>query len=312
MNFPRSVYPGTLLAIWASALLKPKPAEAWDVAARRKKNDADMKTAGKGPTRDVSARDFSLPGAAGDLPARLYSKAGSQNTACVLYFHGGGWVVGGLDANDSIARGICRASGAAVLSVAYRMAPEYPFPAAPEDAFNAYRWALAKARAQGWDEKRIFAAGDSAGGTLAAVLCLMARDRGIPQPRGQILYYPVTDISRTDTESYRRYASGYLLAKADMDWFIGLYCPVEKRKDPYASPLLASDLSGLAPALVLTAERDVLRDEGEAFAKRLSEAGVSVTHRLVPGVTHAFASLSKFTPVASERAFRDTARFISG
>jgi acetyl esterase len=310
MNFPKGVYPGTLLAIGASALLKPKPGEAWDVAARRKKNDADMKTAGKGPTRDVSSIDLIVSGAAGNLPARLYSKSGGRNRACVLYFHGGGWVLGGLDANDSIARGMCRASGAAVLSIAYRMAPEHPFPAAPEDAFSAYLWALAQAGARGWDEKRIFAAGDSAGGTLAAVLCLMARDRLIPQPKGQILFYPVTDISRTDTESYRRYASGYLLSKADMDWFIGLYCPERERTDPYASPLLAQDLSGLAPALAFTAERDVLRDEGEAYAKRLSEAGVPAILRRVRGVTHAFASLSRFAPVASWRAFEETARFI--
>ncbi len=248
--------PGTALVILVSAFLKARPEDAWDVAARRKKNDADMAIAGPGPIKDVVTEGLSIPGAAGQMPARLYRRTGGASDALIIYYHGGGWVIGGLDANDSVARGLCRHGGATVLSVAYRLAPESPFPAAVDDATSAYSWVLEHGPARGWNPSRVFVSGDSAGANLAAVLCLIAREKQMPQPRGQILLYPVTDVSRMDTDSYRRFGEGYLLTKADMEWFAGLYCPAGQRKDHHVSPLLAGDLSGLAPALVVTAEFD--------------------------------------------------------
>ena len=311
MPSPRGcLSPGSAVAIFASSFLKPRPEEAWDVEARRRKNDADMAITGGGRKKDVSALDFSIPSAAGELGLRLYRKPGRSNDALIVYYHGGGWVIGGLEANDSIARGLCHFSGAAVLSVAYRLAPEAPFPAAVEDATRAYEWVLENAVERGWNASRVFVSGDSAGANLAAVVCLVAKDKGLAQPRGQILFYPVADIGRMDTFSYDSYREGYLLTKADMEWFADLYCPPARRGDYRVSPLLAADFTGLAPALVVTAEFDVLRDEGEAYAARLAEAGVPVERLRARGVTHAFVSMARFNPVAARRAFLAAAEFV--
>jgi acetyl esterase len=232
---------------------------------------------------------LTLPGAAGPLAARLYVPEGAAR-GLLVYYHGGGWVVGDLDTHEAPCRFLARESGLAVLSVAYRLAPEDRFPAAVDDALAAFRWASGEATRLGSPPGRVAVAGDSAGGNLAAVVALLATREGGTRPRAQLLIYPVTDLS-TKHPSYRLFADGFFLTERDMDWYRAQYLPdVADARDPRASPLLASDLRGLPPAIVLTAGFDVLRDEGEAYARRLAEAGVPVTHRRVPGQIHGFGN----------------------
>jgi acetyl esterase len=242
-----------------------------------------------------------IPGPAGQIGARLYvpPAAGTQNPLPLLvYFHGGGWVIGGLETHDDPCRFLATHAGAALLAVDYRLAPEHPFPAAAEDAEAAYRWAAANAERLGVDPSRIAVGGDSAGANLAAALCLTARDAGAPLPAMQLLIYPVTDAAG-GAPSRRTFGEGFLLTSNDMDWFEERYLPEDSdRGDPRVSVLQAPDLSGLPPAYVATAGFDPLRDEGEAFAARLREAGAPVALRRHPGLVHTFANLTAICPTA--------------
>jgi acetyl esterase len=235
--------------------------------------------------------DRELPGPAGPIPARLYRPAGNGPLPLLVYFHGGGWVLGGLASHDNVCRSLANGAGCAVLAIDYRLAPEHRFPAAVDDCYAATVWAAANAEALGCDPKRIAVGGDSAGGNLAAVISQIAHDRGTPGLRFQLLAYPATDAAY-DTASYRENATGYLLELEDMHWFYDHYLDaVADRSDPRASPLRARDLRGLPPALVITAEFDPLRDEGEAYAGRLREAGVPVTLHRYDGMIHGFFSM---------------------
>lgn len=270
-------------------------------------------------------QDRTIPGPGGPLPIRLYwpqppptatshpgvtaerppsaptdSGEAAERLAVVVFFHGGGFVLCGLDSHDRLCRALTAGSGAIVVSVDYRLAPEHPFPAAVEDARAAVAWASRNAAALGGDPARLAVAGDSAGGALAASTCLHARDRGGPDVAFQLLIYPVTDAAQ-DTASYRDHAEGGFLTAAHMKWFWEQYLSdPAQAADPDASPLRADDLSGLPPACVLTAECDPLRDEGEAYAARLAEAGVPVESRRFEGAFHGFASLDHVLPVAAE------------
>jgi len=243
------------------------------------------------PVADVVDRE--IPGPAGPVPVRIYTPEGEEPRPAVVFFHGGGWVIGNLDTHDGTARKLANAAGAVVVSVDYRLAPEHPYPAAAEDCYAATCWTAEHGAAElGMAPGQLAVAGDSAGGNLAAVVSLMARDRGGPAPGFQLLVYPVTDPD-FERPSYRENAEGYLLTRDVMEWFWDQYVPdAARRHDPYAAPLRAPDLSGLPPALVVTAEYDPLRDEGEAYARRLEEAGVRVRCRRYPGMIHGFLSFS--------------------
>jgi acetyl esterase len=233
-----------------------------------------------------------VPGPRGDIPVRVYTPQGRAPFPVLVYLHGGGWVIGSLDTHDPLCRYLANAAGCVVVSVDYRLAPEHPYPAAPEDAYAATRWVAANAEAVGGDPSRLAVGGDSAGGNLSAVVALMARDRGGPRLVFQLLVYPVTDAPSSDHASYRENAEGYLLTRAAMDWFWDHYCAERAdRADPYLCPLCAKDVSRLPPALVITAEFDPLRDEGEAYAARLREAGGRVELRRYPGMIHGFFSM---------------------
>jgi acetyl esterase len=211
----------------------------------------------------------------------------------LVYFHGGGWVICNLDTHDSLCRSLANAASCVVASVDYRLAPEHPFPAAPDDAYAATQWIADNASQITGDPTRIAVGGDSAGGNLAAVVSLMARDKGGPSLQYQVLIYPVVDLSSFDTNSYREHGEGYILTRDSMEFYRSHYVKnVEDATHTYASPLLAEDLHGLPPALVLTAEVDVLTDEAEAYAHRLKEAGVPVTYRCYRGMIHPFLSLA--------------------
>ncbi|HWP66844.1 MAG TPA: alpha/beta hydrolase [Candidatus Limnocylindria bacterium] len=243
------------------------------------------------PTTLPVVRDLSLPGTAGTIPARLYRPVEGGTLPLLVYFHGGGWVIGSLDTHDDVCRDLAKAAGCAVLSVAYRLAPEHRFPAAAEDCYAATRWAAANGAALGIDPARLAVGGDSAGGNLAAVTALMARDQHGPALRFQLLIYPVT-CGRMDSPSIHENADGYLLTRDAMVWFWDHYAPAKAdRERPYAAPLRAADLHGLPPALVITAEFDPLRDEGEAYARRLEAAGVPTTLRRYDGQIHGFFTM---------------------
>jgi acetyl esterase len=248
-----------------------------------------------GEAEPVAAVDNrAIPGPAGEIPIRLYrpESAGAGAAPCLVWLHGGGFVIGSIDTSDGTCRALANRTGAVVVSVDYRLAPEDPFPAGPEDAYTAVTWIAANGTDLGIDPSRIAVGGDSAGGNLTAVVALMARDRGGPDLRFQLLVYPVTDHS-FETRSYLENADGYLLTRDAMIWFWDHYIadPVG-RDDPYASPLRAGDVSGLPPAFVITAEYDPLRDEGEAYADKLRAAGVPVTLTRYDGMIHGFFGMS--------------------
>ena len=233
-----------------------------------------------------------LPGPAGPLSARLYAPAPTADMQpLIVYFHGGGHVLGDLETHDQPCRFLAREVPALVLSVEYRLAPEHPFPAAVNDAHAAFRWARDNAQRLGADPDRVAVAGDSAGANLAAVVCQLARAEGGPSPSFQALIYPVIDLS-SRRRSHELFGTGFFLTDEEMGWFTDHYLSsAADRDDPRASPILAEDLSGLPPAHVVTAGFDPLRDEGEAYAERLREAGVPVTLRRESDLVHGFINV---------------------
>ena len=235
--------------------------------------------------------DIRIPGPGGDIPARVYTPEGQAPFPALVYFHGGGWVVCDLDTHDKVCRSIARAAAAVVIAVDYRLGPEHKFPAAVEDAHAATKWVAANASRFGIDPDRIAVGGDSAGGNLSAVVSLRSRAAGPPLAL-QVLVYPVTNLASFGTPSYQEFAEGYHLSRSEMEWFRDCYLArAADAQSPDASPLLAGDLAGVPPALVITAECDVLRDEGEAYAERLREAGIPVTCTRYDGMIHPFFSM---------------------
>jgi acetyl esterase len=234
--------------------------------------------------------DRTIPGPNGEVPIRIYTPAGDVPFPALVFYHGGGWVVGSVPLSDHTCRAFANAAGCVVVSVEYRLAPEHPFPAPLEDCYAATKWTVEHAREIGVDPERVAVGGISAGGNLAAAVAIAARDRGGPPIAFQLLVVPVTD-SRLGQASHQENGAGYGLTIEGMRWYWDLYTPNEAdRTNPLAAPLLADDLSGLPPAMVLTAEYDPLRDEGEEYAARLREAGVPVESKRYAGMTHGFLS----------------------
>ncbi len=232
--------------------------------------------------------DRTIPGPAGDIPVRIYSPAGAGPLPVMVFFHGGGWVIGDLETHDRLCRALANAAASVVISVDYRLAPEHRYPAAVEDAYAATLWALANVAELSGGVARVYVGGDSAGGNLAAAVALLARNSRVAGIAYQVLLYPITDRS-FDSPSYRDKADGYLLSRDDMMWFWENYLAREEDGlDVYASPLRAFDLSRMPPALVVTAEYDPLCDEGEAYARRLREAGNRVRQIRYDGMIHGF------------------------
>jgi acetyl esterase len=288
-------------------MLDPKVRELLDLAAdappigtvpvevMRAEAPAQMATyfqMGLVSTPVAAVRERAVPGPAGDIRVRVYTPEGRGPFPVLVFFHGGGWVLGSLDTHDPFCRAFCTGAECVVVSVGYRLAPEHPFPAASDDALAATRWVTAHAAELGGDPARIVVAGDSAGGNLSTVTTLRIRDEGGPALRGQLLIYPAVGYHTPPTPSYIENAEGYGLTRESALWFYEQYLPGgSQAAHPHAAPLLAPDLRGLPPALVITAEYDVLRDEGELYVERLRAAGVRARLSRYDGVNHRFAEL---------------------
>jgi acetyl esterase len=249
----------------------------------------------------AEVREHAAPGPGGPIPLRAYRGATTltgEALPVMIYYHGGGWVVGDLDSHDWTCRMIANAGDCAVVSVDYRLAPEHPFPAAFDDALAAVKWVAANAAMLGIDPGRISVGGDSAGGNLAAAVAIALRDEGTIALKSQVLTYPIVDLTAAYDE---RFAQGVALTSGGMRYYIDLYTPEPaQRRDWRASPMFASSLKGLPPALVLVAGFDPLCAEGEAYAVRLAQEGVATTVRRYPGQMHGFASRAKLLPKAYE------------
>jgi acetyl esterase len=258
------------------------------------------------PIELPQVQDLNLPGPAGALPVRVYhpTKTG-QRLPLTVFFHGSGFCALDLDTHDEICRRLALGSGSVVASVDYRLAPEHPFPAAPDDCLAATRALAGMAEHLGVDASALSLAGDSAGACLAAVTALRLRDEGGPPVQALVMWYPVTDHPSAQWPSYERYASGYGLSAQGMRWFWSHYVTdVAQAAHPHASPLRAPDLSGLPATWIMVAEYDVLRDEGRAFADRLQQSGVAVDWQCADGLNHGFLKHAARLPQAGDAMAR--------
>jgi acetyl esterase len=281
------------------------PLERQSVAEARAYHVQDAAALNGEPVPVAAVADRGIPGPAGELPVRVYTPEGEAPFPIVVFFHGGGWVVGTLDTYDPLCRALAAATPAVVVSVDYRLAPEHRCPAAAEDAYAATLWASRNAAELGGAQHRLAVAGESAGGNLAGVVALAARDRGGPAVAFQLLVYPVLDAAG-DTPSWREYAEGHHLTAAGMRWYWDHYLGGADGLAADASPLRAAFFGGLPPALVVGAEHDILRDEGEAYAARLAAAGGTARAIRVPGMIHGFFRWRAVTP-AADAALQESA-----
>ena len=245
------------------------------------------------PEEVHSVENRTIPGPAGEIPVRIYAPEGAGPFPVLVFFHGGGWTIGTLNGYDGVCRALTNSAQCIVVSVDYRLAPEHKFPAAVEDAYAATEWVAQNAASFSGDPERIAVGGDSAGGNLSAVVSQMARDKGGPKLVYQLLIYPATDYFIPGTASMHENADGYFLTRDSIVWFWNHYSNSEEdAHNPMMAPIYAKDFHNLPPALVITAEYDPLRDEGEMYAAKLQEAGVPVTSTRYNGMIHGFFTMA--------------------
>jgi acetyl esterase/lipase len=284
-----TLHPQVEAVLQAMADAKLRPIEEMTPAEARAQTEATARSRKAEPLPVARIEERTIPGPGGDIRLRLYWPDATGPVPAIAYYHGGGHVIGSLDTHDLIARNLCAGAAALVASVDYRMGPEHRFPAAVEDSFAGLEWLAANATSLGADPNRLGVHGDSAGANLAAVMALMARDKDRPALRLQSLVYPIADYGLVG-DSYDKYATGCgILTKAAMQWFRDHYLRrPEDARDWRASPIKAASLAGVAPAIVVTAECDVLHDDGVRYAEALRRAGVAVEYREYAGMIHAF------------------------
>jgi acetyl esterase len=287
-----TLHPQIVQVLDAMAKAELRPIEEMTPTEARAQMEATARARKAEPLPVAKVEERMIPGPAGDIPVRLYYPNAAAPVPAIVYYHGGGHVIGSLDTHDFIARNLCAGVDALVASVDYRMGPEHKFPAAVDDCFAALQWVHENAASLGADPSRIGVHGDSAGANLAAVAALMARDKGGPQLRLQSLVYPVGDYTLSGA-SYEKYAQGYgALTRDAMAWFGRHYlCSAADAEDWRASPIKATSHKGVAPAIVVVAECDVLHDDGESYAEGLRRAGVPVEYREYPGMIHGFLGM---------------------
>jgi acetyl esterase len=270
------------------------PLSSMPVGQARDAFRAMMESFAGDPPLVAKSEDQVIGGPAGQIPIRVYTPDGKAPFPVMMFFHGGGWVLGDLESHDALCRALAGEASCIIVAVNYRRAPEHKFPAAAEDCYAATLWVAKNAALINAKPGHLAVGGDSAGGNLATAVSLMARDRAEPRICYQLLTYPALDSS-LQSKSQADFASGYLLTRADMEWFWSHYLAGEAdRSNPYACPAAAKDLTGLPPAMVITGEFDPLRDEGEGYAQRMREAKVPVVCTRYDGVTHGFMSMASF------------------
>jgi len=272
--------------------LQPPRIETMTVDEARRSRAISFKINGGVPVALGRVEELQIPSPRGEIPARIYANQSGGLRAGLIFFHGGGFVIGDLETHDALCRALAYESDAVVIAIDYRRAPENKFPAAVQDAHSATLWIALHAAQLGIDAGRLAIGGDSAGGGLATVTAMRCRDAGGPALAAQVLLYPVLDVSSFETGSYLEFAENYQLTRKAMQWFAAHYlASPEDGLNPEASPLLVNNLAALPPALVVTAEFDPLRDEGEQYAEHLQAAGVAVTAHRYPGMVHGFAAM---------------------
>lgn len=255
------------------------------------------------PSDILSVSELEIPSADSQrqINVRVYRPVADETLPVVVFYHGGGWVVCDLDTHEDVARRLSVQANCVVCSVDYRLAPEHPFPAGSDDAYDALCWVADNAAQLNVDISRLALVGDSAGGNLAAATCLRARDQQGPAVCHQSLWYPVTNIHTLETSSYRDMSSGYNLKHGEMQWFKDHYLSdPEQAREPYVSPLLSENLSGLPPTYIMTAHFDVLRDDGADYAAALEQAGNAVEYQCFDNLVHGFMNLAPHLPVAAD------------
>jgi acetyl esterase len=278
--------------------------------AARELMDAGCKMVMGKPEKVSRVQDLKIPGPADQIPIRVYTPEGNGPFPVLVYYHGGGFVTGNVPQSDNFCRAVANRASCVVVSVEYRLAPEHKYPAAANDSYSATKWVFENADRINCDAARIAVGGDSAGGNLAAVVSLRARDEGVRFPICQVLLYPVTDLTGNVTKSRKEFGEGYFLTKADMKWFEDQYFKTdEDRRMPYASPLLAPNLSELPPAFIITCGFDPLRDEGEAYGERLKKAGIPTKILRREGMIHGFTTMDGVLDEA-KRAMDEIAAYL--
>ncbi len=284
------------------AQIPPAPTEQPSIEQIRALAVANAAQLPRRPTSGAGTREIVVPGPASELPARVYTPLGVGPFPLVVYFHGGGFVAYTLDTHDQVCLELCTGTGAVVVSVDYRLAPEFRFPHPTDDAYAAVNWLGEHAAELGADARRMAVAGDSAGASLSLAAALRLRDHGGPRLAAQLLIYPVADMSgQTEYPSRSENGQGYFLTSEAMQFFGAMYLNAPKDAlHPHVSPLHSASLAGLPPTLILTAEYDPLRDEGHALAEKLHQAGVDTTCRPGPGLIHGFANMTGFVPAAAQ------------
>jgi acetyl esterase len=287
------------------------PIETLSIDEARKASHGFIALAGE-PEPVGRVEDRRIPVRSGEIGVRIYTPEGEGPFPGVVFLHGGGWVICDLETHDTVCRAIGRRAGALVVAVDYRLAPEHKFPVPLEDSEDAMRWTAANAEKLGIDLARLAIAGDSAGGNMATVIAARARDNGGPALALQVLVYPVTNLLSGDTPSRGEFGEDHFLTAASMEWFKAqLLSRPEEARDPHVSPAFLDDLRGLPPAVVISAECDPLRDEGEAYGKRMQDAGVPVTVTRYAGMFHPFLNLLGHTPGA-QKAVDEIAAAVRG
>jgi len=295
--------PQVAMLLQMQAAAGAPPLESMEPVVLRKAFSEQSKMTAAPPAEMSRVEERQIPGDETDIPVRIYRPiTDSEGLLPVLvFYHGGGWVICDLDTHDDVCRSLAAEGECIVVSVDYRLAPEHRYPAAVDDAWAALLWVAENSTSIGADSERIAVGGDSAGGNLAAVVTNMARNQGGPELAAQLLIYPVVDIARMDRDSHLKFGNDYGLTLSGMEWFRDLYLgPDQDAKDPHVSPIYAGEFSGLPPTIVMTAEADVLSDEGEAYAQDLINAGVHVEHTRYDGMVHGFVSMAGIIDVGMQ------------
>lgn len=291
----------TALSLMLDKFFNPKSSKEQSIEEIRQNLNRDSSKLSKSPLPFSNIKNTIVQTNSQKIPIRIYTPEDGSNFPIIIYSHGGFWIAGTLDTHDSVCRKLSKNTNSVVISVDYSLAPENPFPSGLNDVYTVLQWAYTNAESINGDKKHIAIAGDSAGANLSAAVSLISRNKNGPKITCQILIYPSTNIYKLNSESWSYFANDFNISTEEMEKYISIYIPEkEDRKTPYASPLLADEFNGLPDTLVITAEIDPLRDEGEAYANKLSESGIKTKIIRIDGVTHGFITMDKATKKADE------------